>query len=204
MTLRSCPKLSQWGWVFVSLHLQYLEVGHPITESVTSGGGSSQSSEPLAASIPEAGDECVDPEEGLWAENHTTAPMRWLPRVNTWHRKCAYSLPWWSCLAALSQRDLQHCLFSFNYRGYAPFHSNRRFHKVICVIQMFIWRLVSVIRNITSLGFSFLIRRIDITSALFTAHFFFLPTGVKMVGKNKWDNIGEIFFENYKMLYTNV
>lgn len=110
---------------FVSLHPQSLEVGHPLTESVTSGRDSSQSSEPLAASIPEAGDECVDPEEGLWAESHTTAPACWMPRMSTRPRKDACSLPWWSRLAALSQRGLQHCLFSFNYHGYAPFHSNR-------------------------------------------------------------------------------
>lgn len=30
-----------------------------------------------------------------------------------------------------------------------------RFHKVICVIQTFMWRLVSVIRNILFLGFQF-------------------------------------------------
>lgn len=65
------------------------------------------------------------PEEGLWEENHTIAPMCRLPMAYTWHRRYAYALPWWSCLAALSQRDLQHCLFSFNYHGYAPFHSNR-------------------------------------------------------------------------------
>ena len=86
--------------------------------------GSSQSSEPLAASISEAGDECVDPKEGLWAENHTTAPFHWLSRMNTRNRKHAYFPPWWSCLKALPQGDLQHCLSPLNYHGYAPFHNN--------------------------------------------------------------------------------
>lgn len=42
-----------------------------------------------------------------------------------------------------------------------------------------------MIRNVISLGFSFLSSRIGITSASFTAHVFMLATIVKVEGRSK-------------------